>query len=770
MVAVPLMLASALYQWTLGLEKADQFGGALALPVGIVTAGLAVSALVVAVQALRRDHREDDDEAFRALAEAVRAQWRDEERLRLPGNRPLVIGWSQTRRRVQAARSAVFGEGTGGHGRDGEGAELADALLELRHRQLVVIGEPGAGKTALMVRTLLELFTRSELDRIPVLFPLSAWDPKIGLNTWMAGRLAEDHGLAPETALGLMSRILPVLDGLDEIPSPLRPKALRGIDRELSDRPFLLTCRRDEYETAVRDSRAFLSRARVVEVEPIDPEDAIAFFSDAEMEGENRWDPIVRHLREHPRSPLARALETPLMVDLLRAVYRTRAEPPAELLDTGRFPDRESIEHHLLNSLIPAVYSDRDPDRRYRPDRARRWLTTLSRHMAAWGTRDIELWRLRSPAVPVLVGLILAYGGWRLGELVFDWTGGLWLAAALGTAGAVTALIPGSEVPVNARHAAEAGTLLRWNGIVAVGWTALVGGLTGSLVATLLADHHDLAGTGWVLAAVFALSAALSTSWGAYHISRLWLALRGRLPFFLMRFVQDAHRNTAVLRRVGAVYQFRHARLQDALIAQTRDEGREPRRLPGWMRIVSGNWLRTPMLRLGALVVTACAAFWGFALLAKADAVSVVAGSQPRVIDTPVCIVGDPVQPCVRDTTLAWERLRAGQPHTTTFEILGGSRAPVSSWRGGWSAEGCRGSAVDAAITAGGATSRKRLTAGRSSSDWSWPQTDRNTTRFTLTLTRVDTRPCPLTVKWQSPGVSRDPFYAFWQRIKGRDG
>jgi hypothetical protein len=518
----------------------------------------------------------------------------------------------------------------------------------------------------------------------------------------------------------------------------------------------------------VDGSRAFLSRARVVEVHTVEREDAIAFFGDAEMEGEARWDPIVRHLREDPDGPLAKALETPLMVDLLRAVYRTRAEPPAELLDAGRFPGRESIEHHLLSSLIPAVYSDRNPDRRYRPDRARRWLTTLSTHMAAWGTRDIELWRLRSPAVPVLVGLILAYGGWRLGELVFGRTGGLWLAVALGTAGALTALVPGSEVPVNARHAAEAGTLLRRNGIVAVGWTTLVGGLTGSLVATLLADYRELAGIGWELAAVFALSAALSTSWGAYHISRLWLALRGRLPFRLIRFVRDAHRNAAVLRRVGAVYQFRHARLQDALTARTTDEDRAPRRLPTWIAAVSGNWLWTPMLRLGALVVIATGALWGYAMAVGADSVTVAAGYQPKKLDSSVCTHSDHSLSCVPDTTLAWERLRTGQPRTTGFEILGRGGAPLSSWRGAWSAEGCQGSAAEVTIAAGGATSRERLTSGQGVPHWSWPEAGRDATGFTITVTRVDTRPCTLTVQWQSPGVSRDPFHDFWQRIRGQ--
>ena len=52
--------------------------------------------------------------------------------------------------------------------------------------------------------------------------------------------------------------------------------------------------------------------------------------------------------------------------------------------------------------------------------------------------------------------------------------------------------------------------------------------------------------------------------WGGHQLARLWLALRGRLPWRLFAFLEDAHQR-GVLRQVGGVYQFRHARLQDRL-------------------------------------------------------------------------------------------------------------------------------------------------------------------------------------------------------------
>jgi hypothetical protein len=57
----------------------------------------------------------------------------------------------------------------------------------------------------------------------------------------------------------------------------------------------------------------------------------------------------------------------------------------------------------------------------------------------------------------------------------------------------------------------------------------------------------------------------LTTSvWGRYLVTKTWAAVSGDLPVRLMLFLDDAHQR-GVLRRAGAVYQFRHARLQQHL-------------------------------------------------------------------------------------------------------------------------------------------------------------------------------------------------------------
>ena len=58
-----------------------------------------------------------------------------------------------------------------------------------------------------------------------------------------------------------------------------------------------------------------------------------------------------------------------------------------------------------------------------------------------------------------------------------------------------------------------------------------------------------------------------SVTWTA-SLAFTQFAVRWHTPIRLMRFLEDAHKR-GVLRTVGPIYQFRHARLQDRLAEQT---------------------------------------------------------------------------------------------------------------------------------------------------------------------------------------------------------
>jgi hypothetical protein len=63
-------------------------------------------------------------------------------------------------------------------------------------------------------------------------------------------------------------------------------------------------------------------------------------------------------------------------------------------------------------------------------------------------------------------------------------------------------------------------------------------------------------------------AALLKTAWAYFAMAQAHLWVRRKVPRNLMAFLQDAHEHHGVLRRVGAVYQFRHIELQRHLAQQ----------------------------------------------------------------------------------------------------------------------------------------------------------------------------------------------------------
>lgn len=96
------------------------------------------------------------------------------------------------------------------------------------------------------------------------------------------------------------------------------------------------------------------------------------------------------------------------------------------------------------------------------------------------------------------------------------------------------------------------------------GGFGLAAGLAGEPLVGLF---FGITGGGFGLLAGFAVGLE-QTAWGGWVIAKAYLALRRRVPWNLMSFLQDAHEHRGVLRQVGAVYQFRHLDLQRHLAHQ----------------------------------------------------------------------------------------------------------------------------------------------------------------------------------------------------------
>ncbi|MFD8993902.1 NACHT domain-containing protein [Streptomyces abikoensis] len=391
-----------------------------------------------------------------ALAEAVYRQWREEAKAwDVGGDRAaMAVRWAPRRRRADHAAN------TGGdlRGRADQLADLLTAFLTLPKRRLALLGAAGSGKTTLAVLLTMELLRRRLAGRagdasteglpVPVLLSLTSWDPdREEFGAWFTRRLAEDHpglprigGRHPARELWSTSGsvLLPVLDGLDEMPGARRSAAVKALNRALYDRPLIITSRTAEFDALSPET--VLGHTAVIEARPVTATAAVAYLThSAAPDASPRWEPVFTEVRERPDGPLAGALSTPLMLSLARTVYARPWSEPAELTDRVRFPSRRSVEDHLLDQFVPSVFTgeipsqDRlDPPRRWSPSHARRHLGALARHLQAQETTELAWWRLhRTPAARlaafpalVLLGVALSALATGLGRRVREASGG----------------------------------------------------------------------------------------------------------------------------------------------------------------------------------------------------------------------------------------------------------------------------------------------------------------------------------------------------------
>ncbi|MBL1086506.1 NACHT domain-containing protein [Streptomyces actinomycinicus] len=279
--------------------------------------------------------------------------------------------------------------------------DIADYYRRLEPGRLVITGAPGAGKTVLALQLMLVLHQRrSPGDAVPVRLSLSTFDTDRALEEWIARHLMTTYGVSEKAAHALVKdrRVLPVLDGLDEMDTTPQPgytsraaqalRALNAYQRGTAKGQLVLTCRSRAYE-ALLAVREWAHDAACIELVPLDAATAWDFLTDRVGDAD-RWRNVLDALASSPASPLATGLSTPWRLTLAATVYEQRAprsgiypRHPDDLLAPA-LNTPEAVGEHLLHLLIPAATEVSAAHRNhapYDPERVRAWLTVLARYL-----------------------------------------------------------------------------------------------------------------------------------------------------------------------------------------------------------------------------------------------------------------------------------------------------------------------------------------------------------------------------------------------------
>ncbi|GGJ32309.1 NACHT domain-containing protein [Streptomyces brasiliensis] len=371
---------------------------------------------------LRVDAPDDDAPlaaAERRLARSLLYRWRAEaDAWDMTDPQPLPVRWTASRRVASAGEYLPAGSGAD---------TIAGTFLRLGpRRRLVVLGTAGSGKSVLSVLLTLELLARRLTQGehevpIPLVLSLESWDTRRqSLTEWLVDRLHQDHpglppveGVHPARRLVLDRRVLPVLDGLDELPAHRRTEVIDALNTGLGgDGDAVLVSRTAEYADLDRDGKG-LRHATVIESLPLRPEEVADYLRRARPRARAAaWADLLDTLRNQPSAPVSWALSSPLMVWLVRRSYEHPPADPGELTERERFPTREAVEAHLLDRIVPAAFPARPPDpgrlhppRAWDAERADAWLSYLALLLSRREESELAWWRLYAAPLPRLLAV-----------------------------------------------------------------------------------------------------------------------------------------------------------------------------------------------------------------------------------------------------------------------------------------------------------------------------------------------------------------------------
>lgn len=225
-------------------------------------------------------------------------------------------------------------------------------VFEKMNRAVLILGEPGSGKTITLLELARDLITRAEADPtqpIPVVFNLSSWkDTSQPLGDWLVFELSTKYQIPKKIGRAWLedNRILPLLDSLDEVALENRDVCVKAINHfgEIFGLPGrVVCCRLQEYT----DLSVRLKLNGAVCLQPL----SLAQVNSYLDAGGNKL--IALRATLQIDEALQKLAQSPLMLSIMSLAYQglTTDELVKNLNDKAK--DRRI---HLFDSYIQCIF------------------------------------------------------------------------------------------------------------------------------------------------------------------------------------------------------------------------------------------------------------------------------------------------------------------------------------------------------------------------------------------------------------------------------
>jgi hypothetical protein len=255
-----------------------------------------------------------------------------------------------------------------------QGTKVIDLFDQIgAGRSLLILGEPGSGKTTTLVELTRDLIVRAEQDvnhLIPVVFNLSSWSVKRqAIADWLVEELKINHGVPKQIGQRWVKeqQLLLLLDSLDEVKAEQQDNCVKAINQFLQEHgqtEIVVTSRIKHYE--VLSKRLNLQTA--IYLRSLTLKQVGRYLDSVGSIG-------LRALIDRDVI-LQQLASSPLMLSIMLLAY--------EGVAVKELPKTNTVEEHrkhLFDAYIERMFRRHRMAIYYREAQAMRWLVWLARWM-----------------------------------------------------------------------------------------------------------------------------------------------------------------------------------------------------------------------------------------------------------------------------------------------------------------------------------------------------------------------------------------------------
>jgi len=317
-------------------------------------------------------------------------------------------------------------------------------IFNQANNELLIIGDPGSGKTTIMLALAKELLSIASKDNshpAPVILNLSSWSvSQESLPDWVIDELTQRYRIRKEVAIKWIytGSLTLMLDGLDEVNNELRDRCVEKINHYLHSRGaiHIVVCSR-QFEYMALKHRLELDTA--IKIQPLSNNQIFEFLGKLGKE----LNYVKKAIKED--EILFELAQSPLMLNIMLLVSRDMS---TQNLDKSLTIEKRRKQ--IFNSYVKKVITRKAEAYGYEVDKSIKWLTWLAKNMhehsitifqmeeiqPSWVSNLVNakvFYRLDVLTKSVISGFVVVIISSLLGAPIFSFPVNIWFGLIVGT-------------------------------------------------------------------------------------------------------------------------------------------------------------------------------------------------------------------------------------------------------------------------------------------------------------------------------------------------